>query len=371
MEPYFNHYELDTLDIWHIERELYLQNKSTDEHISKLVSVLEQEIIKTRELQIKENIEITILPFTDINEFDNGNVNQKAYWLKHLHEINNAHTTKEKIQINFFSVIDKGIDSFFTYDFAININKNNGNFDYWFALKLKQYQFGLKHLSDFLDFHLKNSFHNDYMSFKKFLKILSKQYKSEFLQEDVLDITSEWVAEKEALNSNKEKENSSGYFELNERKLAGRSKTFFLKAVNENPNFFSKTPIKIGFHDVLLSLKQHFFISQNTDFEKFQKIFCGKQLKEDQKILWTGSYVELKWFVESIIKSKICIELPGIDKWLITLLCFNYYNKTQGEIIISKYTQIAEARGKVTEKKSVIENIVKEISIICRSTPPE
>jgi hypothetical protein len=362
MEANFNDYTIDTIDIWPYEAEQFLSENRSDEHILHLKSIIETLIIKTRKEQIQLNKTITIEPFVTVDDYDNDS--NKEYWLRHVKEFKNARSLKDQVRLHYFNILDKGIDSFFSLKQEIIIDRKNDDFDFWFALKLGQYKVGLKYLNEFLKYQFEESFQSNIENYKSFLHILMKQYKNEFLNEDIIELTNEW------LSMNTVKINIHEIIEK-KRTLSGQISTFYLKKVEEKPLFLENGDGLFCIQEILFSLKKEKFIKDETEIESFSKIFKGNAHDPNEKIIWIGTKVELRWFVELIIEKNICVEITGVDKWLIAQNCFLYQKKGKSIEAINNYLSISEARGKVTDRKEILNKILEKLNKICNATPTE
>lgn len=72
----------------------------------------------------------------------------------------------------------------------------------------------------------------------------------------------------------------------------------------------------------IILVKKDKFIKNETEIKSFSKIFKGKALDPKEKIIWIGTMIELKWVVELIIEKNICVDIIGVDKWIIAQKCF-------------------------------------------------
>lgn len=77
-------------------------------------------------------------------------------------------------------------------------------------------------MNEFLKYQFEESFQSNIENYKSFLHILIKQYKNEFLNEDIIELTNEWLS----LNTVKIDDH-----EIIEKKrtLTGQISTFYLK----------------------------------------------------------------------------------------------------------------------------------------------
>ena len=362
MEAILDYYEINTNDIWVFEAYQYLINKRSDDQIDHLKNILEQQILKTRREQIQLNKTITIEPFVTVADYDNNT--KKEYWVRHVNEICEAKSLRDQINLGYFNVIDNGLDSFFSLKEEITIDRKNDDFDLWFVLKLGQYKDGLKYLNEFLKYQFEESFQSNIKNYKSFLHILMKQYKNEILNDDIIELTNEWLSMNFLITIDPEN--------IDEKpKLTGQISTFYLKKIEDKPLFLERGDGLICIQEILFSLKKEKFIDYETGLKAFIKIFKGKALSEKEKIVWIGTKVELRWFVELIIKKNICLEIKGIDKWLIAQKCFSYQKKDRTIEAINNYLSISEARGKETDRKEILNTILQKLNKICNATPTE
>ena len=351
MEVIFDYYEINTIDIWPFEAQQYLLGNRTDEQTYRLKSILETQIIKTRKEQIKLHKTVTIEPIVTVADYDK-NTNKKL-WLKHVQGFKIATCLRDQVRLDYFFFLDKGgLDSCCLLQQDIIIDRQNDAFDLWFVLKLGQYKDGLKYINEFLNYQLQESFQNDIEKYNSFLYILIKQYKNEFLNEELIELTIEWL--------------SKNY---KKRDLTGEISTYYLKKVKENPLFLETGDGLTYIQEILISLRNEKFIENKTDLKSFMKLFKSKVLDENENIVWIGTKVELRWFVELIIQKNICLEIKGIDKWLIAQKCFSCQKKDGTIEAINDYLSISEARGKETNRKEILDKNLKKLNEICNTTP--
>ena len=353
MEAIFNYYEINTIDIWPFEAHQYLMGNRTDEQTYRLKSILETQIIKTRKEQIQLYKTVTIEPIVTVADYDKNT--NKDLWIRHVQDFKIATCLRDQVRLDYFFFLDKGgLDSCCLLQQDIIIDRQNDDFDLWFVLKLGQYKDGLKYINEFLNYQLQESFQNDIEKYNSFLHILIKQYKNEFLNEELIELTIEWL--------------SKNY---KKRDLTGEISTYYLKKVKENPLILETGNGLTDIQEILISLRKEKFIENKTDLKAFKKLFKGKALDEKEKIVWIGTKVELRWFVELIIEKNICFEIKGIDKWLIAQKCFSYQKKDGTIEAINDYLSISEARGKETNRKEILDENLKKLNKICNATPTE
>jgi hypothetical protein len=347
-------------DIWEHEKNEYLNSFRTDKHMIFLMQKLSDLIIKTRNNDINNKGNSPIRPLVTIEDYDDGS--KKGYWLKCLEQIIKAETIKERMILNFFSRIDNGIDSMFSYAYPIEVDKDDNYFDYWFSLKLAHYKNDLGKIVDFINFQLNLNFNNDKEKFIEFLELILLQHNN-FIDDRINKVCNNWIAK------NKIKEIIAPVNFKKHPKFQNDYRTFYLKILSEKTLFFTSAEILLKFSDLLQSFKNLNVISEETKPQMFMNIFKSEEIDSDQKIIWTGTCIQLKWFIDAIVKSELCEDLKGLDKWLVTQKCFKL-KKKNGEILeIEKYTQISDATGKVTDLKEQIEKLVMKLEEISNYTP--
>ena len=84
------------------------------------------------------------------------------------------------------------------------------------------------------------------------------------------------------------------------------------------------------------------------------QIFKSNSIEDKNLIRWTGTLIELKWFVQEICKKGICSHIKGIEKWQVAQNCFLVKKEDKWKKI-EKYTMISNASGGDTKKNVLIE----------------
>ncbi len=227
------------------------------------------------------------------------------------------------------------------------ITKKSPDFDFWFALKLRQYQMELKQIPVFLNYHLKSSFNNDNKAFSEFLKLIILQYKKVFFNKKV----SKKVKEYYKLFF-KSIENIS--VKTKERKLTTSYSTLLLKNVQKNPLYLKNNIV--DFMDIWSTLKREKFIHQQTSFENFKAIFKEHPIDPKNRIKWTGTNKELQWFIKYLVyDSKKVVDLDK-DIWVVTTKCFVRNNETE-----FTESQLRNASGKRLDRKKIVKSILHDL----------
>ncbi len=227
------------------------------------------------------------------------------------------------------------------------ITHKSCDFDYWFALKLRQYQMGLKNIFKFLDHHLAQSFNNDRKQFNEFLKLTLLQYEKIFFNKKVSRIVKDY--RRTILLSRKNKSQK-----IQARKPKTSYSTFLLKSLENNPNYIRNHIVV--FMDIWYTLKKEGFINKNTTFQNFKAIFKNQPIESLNRIKWIGTNKELQWFVKYLVyESRKVVDLDK-DIWLITMKCFvNVDEKEYTE------SQLRNASGYKIDRKKLLKNILNGI----------
>lgn len=317
MEPILDYLDVNTFDIWTFEANQYLTNNRTDEHIIKVKSALELQIVISRREQINNNLSVTINPIVTIDDYDNG-VN-KDYWVRHVREIGDTKTIHDRVNLGYFNVFDAGLDSFFSLEQYILIHKDNEQFDFWFALKLSQFKSGIKYIPDFLNYQMQEVYNFDVVVFCEFLEVVILQYKDEFIDEKVCLITEKWILSQRVEISEKQ----DGVFNSNieQYKKKGDYKTFLLKDVEFNPAYFKSDINESALHEFWQNLKLAGYI-KDTKIDDFKALFLNTSINKDNRIVWNKSIKSLTEFVKALMNSNKIVGLSGVDHWFITMECF-------------------------------------------------
>jgi hypothetical protein len=355
MEPILDYLDVNTFDIWTFEANQFLIEKRTDEQIIKVKSALEHQIIMSRREQINKNLTVTINPIVTINDYDNGT--DKDYWVRHEREIGETKTIHDRVNLGYFNVYDAGIDSFFSLEQYIVIDKENDQYDFWFALKLSQYKSGIKHIPDFLNYQMQEVFHLDADAFCEFLEEVILQYKDEFIDEKVCQKTEKWIesqkpeiAEQHVSLITKEIVKS----EPKEKRFTVGYRTFLLRKAESNVGYFNSRRNESALHELWNDLVHAGLIEKQT-IEKFKSIFLNVPIKKENRIVWSKSIKSLIEFVRALINSKRIVELGGVDHWLVTIECFVLKNSKE-----IKFKSLSQPESKDSPFKEEIELMVQK-----------
>jgi hypothetical protein len=323
MEPIYEYFEINTKDIWPFEADMYLKSQRTDEQIYNLRNILEHIIVTKRSIQVDNDQLITIQPFVTIEDYDNGLA--KEYWVRHINELSETKSQADRVRLGYFNILDrKGIDSFFSYEQDIEIDKTNDQFDFWFAHKLSQYSTGIKFIDQFLNYHFYETFNSDTIRYLDFLEEVVLQYKNELFDDRVCVKTDRWVTsrkadilEKHVSRNPKDVEK----FKPTEKQYTGGYRTFMLLKAESNPVYFD-----LAINDKALTQLWngllHAGIIEKSKIENLKAIFLKTPIKKENRIVWSKSIKSLIEFVKVLMKSKRIVDFSGVDHWLVTMDCF-------------------------------------------------
>jgi hypothetical protein len=355
MEPILDYFDVNTVDIWTFEANQYLNEKRTDEQIIKIKSALEHQIVMSRSEQINKNLTVTINPIVTIDDYDNGT--NKDYWVRHVREILATKTIRDRVNLGYFNVFDAGLDSFFSLEQYILIDKENDQYDFWFALKLSQFKSGIKYIPDFLNYQMHEVFNMDDEAFCEFLEEVILQYKDEFIDEKACQKTENWIesrkpeiTEKHVSLITKQVVKS----EPKEKPFTGGYRTFLLKKAESNVGYFNLVRNESALHELWNDLVQAGLIEKQT-IEKFRGIFLNVQIKKENRIVWSKSIKSLIEFVKALINSKRIVELGGVDHWLVSIECFALKNSKE-----IKFKSLSQPDSKDSPFKKDIELMIQK-----------
>lgn len=287
MDINFKSYDIDIADIWLHERSLFLNDKSS----RKLTNVI---IDKAETIIINEG-----QPSFGINYRDSQEVQEREYYERNYIEyVKATKSLKDRFCINFF--FNK--DSCFEYNQSIIVNRANIDFDFWFALKLRQYGYKISVLKNFLNFQLDTNFNNEIDEFVNFLKLNIRQYQYELLDKKVVDTVSDWTDNKS-------------------KPIIGIQP----KDLSSNKNLDDKLILRINYDALELfeSLKAFF---DEKDQEKLTMLLREEEI--DNKICFTSNANQLIMVFRQLhLNQKIIGSLVNTKKWICKY--FTYYGQNK------------------------------------------
>ncbi len=331
-EPNVTFYEINTLDIWDFERAFYFSDRSSGKRVETVVEKLENLIIKCYNNKVLDANGRPIDSITDLKKIDSGE-HGTEYYSRYASNWNSAIKDRnERIAISIFPLKD----GFYSLHQNINISLTEEKFDFWFMLKLSQYDFDLKYLENFLNYQLTHNFQGDTIRFIKFLKMIVLQFEQDYLTTRQVFLINNWIKDHSVKTESEQSVNS------NDELI---HKTFLLDLVNDQPGIIKnpKNKATMELMEGFLKLKKERLLFGDVNWEEFKTIFQRQALKD--KIKWEGSMIELKWFVQQICKPGLCSHLErGLEKWKVAQECFLVRRKN-GWVEINSYKQISNANG--------------------------
>ncbi|GAA0743100.1 hypothetical protein [Gaetbulibacter jejuensis] len=186
MATNYDYYNIEIADIWQHEHEQFLVGNTSDRLAKTIIDKAEEIIIRKGEVNFTVDLGVNV-PKTD-----------KTYYLRHLNDFKrDSKSLNGRYDLNYF--FNK--HSCYQYEQNIIIKPESFDFDFWFALKLRQYDSKLIEISNFLNFQLESSFNNNPSEILDFLKIVTKQFKDDLLSDRVIEIVEDWIGNHSAISS--------------------------------------------------------------------------------------------------------------------------------------------------------------------------
>ena len=332
MEINLEDFEINSADIWKYEQSLFLREKTPDELGKKIINKIEGLIFNEGTASY------------GASDFKKGNNQYKEYHSrqKKMHDVVLKNVV-ERYRLNFFFIKE----SCFEYDQSIIIKSDNIDFDFWFALKLRQYDSKTLGLIKFLDVQLITNFKNDIQEFVKFLKFGILKDQSKILSKEILETLDGWI------NRNNIRQVSN----KNKQKMKGEINSFLLKDIEfDTTNSEKRREIRQMFHKFFFNLKKSKFISNDTSFDNFIAIFSNKQISKNNRITWIGTNVELQWFIKYLVYHYQKVKDLKKDIWFVTVKCFVNSNKEEFTT-----SQLRDAKGKKLQRMILLEEILSKL----------
>ncbi|MBL4653294.1 MAG: hypothetical protein JKY53_10590, partial [Flavobacteriales bacterium] len=284
METNYNYFKIDTADIWEYERALFLNGKSSKEHAGSILSDIQ--------LIITNNAS----PVFGLDNYDRGDQQYKKYYESRVTQFTESlNNTEELYRIEFFFMRD----GCYQYDYSIILTPSQKDFEFWFALKLRQYENKISTIDDFLTYQLQQSFNDDVKTFSRFLNLNIRQYRDSFFNEKITDTVSEWMDDYKTENKESEQSKKQSSSNTDERKIEGEIHSLLLKKLVDNPKYFQDNINE--FTGVLVKLKNEQFVHQSTDLDVFKAMFRNKKITSEKRIVWIGTVKELQWFMKYLV----------------------------------------------------------------------
>jgi hypothetical protein len=323
-----NHYDINIGDIWNYEQSLFQENQSSENHVRELFQRIEDVTIDKGK------------PFLSIEDYDSGSQDYRKKFNSHIKDFKESYGDfQSRYALNYFFTNEYA----FYYNQVILIDKKFNDFDFWFTLKLRQFDAKLINLNKFLDFQLKLNFEKKISTYVDFLKSIMIQYEKELLSQKLIDSLNYWIDNKK----------DTGNIQVL-RKLKGKYSSLRLRKLNTNPYYLKKNSQILN--TVLKQLKANNFIHEETLFTDFNRIFEGNIIPINKRIIWTGFNKDLHWFMNYLVKDSEKVELYKNDIWLVAIKCF--IDEDGKEF---KTDQLRKAKGEDEKRKILLESILAKI----------
>ena len=169
----FDYLKIDIADIWACEQSYLFSNDYDLNFAAELLSKLQLLIPKHAP------------PIFGIEMCTAEN----SYHTRQLETyINKLSSIKSQFEIDYFF----SQNNCFSYYSNIIIKRKDDDYDFWFTLKLRQYDGKLSYISKFLKYQLTNNFNKNFSTFSAHIKLCLRQY-PELLTSRVIDTTNEWI----------------------------------------------------------------------------------------------------------------------------------------------------------------------------------
>jgi hypothetical protein len=199
----FNYLKINTADIWACERS-YLFSKDYDLDVAA-------ELLSKLQLLISNHAPPNF-------GIEMRNTDNTYYKRQHERYVKSLSSIKSQFEIDYFF----SQDNCFSYYSNIIIKRKDDDYDFWFTLKLRQYDGKLSYISRFLKYQLTNNFNKNFSTFSAHIKVCIRQY-PELLTSRVIDTTNEWIDDvknEPIKEKRKKKVITAGEFEkTNEQKI--------------------------------------------------------------------------------------------------------------------------------------------------------
>lgn len=324
-----NLHSINTADIWGNERSIVFSEYCNESIAINLLANL-REII-----QLKGQCNFSY------ERYEKGDDSFKNYYSNEMKLfLESQFHFKELFRIEFF-FDSKG--NCFSFNTPVHVTKKDSNFDYWFALFLRQFDNNIIEIDNFLNFQLRNNFEENHSEFVRFLNLCLRQY-SELISSKVIFTAQEWIEnhpynKSQARRNNKEVE--SNYVP---------NKSFKLKGVDNFQDYFEKKALHLT--EIIQELRNE-FVHDTTKIHQLKDILSGIKIDPTNRINWIGSFKELNMFVSILNYDLNKIEPIKNGIWEIACFCFTKNGK---EISVS---QLSKANGNEIKRSKLFSILEK------------
>lgn len=245
---------------------------------------------------------------------------QQSNFLKNIEEYIKLYCQSNRIDFEYH----------FNNKLPLTIPATVNNFQWFLAIQI--ISFDTNKIKALLSFQQKRFFEEE-TDFTTFVEFAVYNILKNFTQIDNsehLKIIMEWVNEQRALDKNhklddiiiKTKEqkniNRASTKKSKRDKIKTVQASLSLIGFKNNPQYFVKNAINIL--EAFQLLKGGGFIPDGTNYEYFKNIFQNKEIKREQRIEWSGKIIDLKMFIDLLMKDKI-LKIK-LNKWDTVSNCF-------------------------------------------------
>ena len=325
-----NLYFINTADIWENEKSIVFSEYCNETIAINLLANLRGIIELKGQCNFSQE------------RFEKGDDSFKNYYSNEMKLfLESQFDFKELFRIEFF-FDSKG--NCFSYHIPVYVTKKDSNFDYWFALFLRQFDKNIIEIDNFLNFQLRTNFEENISKFVRFLTLCLRQY-GELIHSKVISTAQEWIENNTQHIKLQVRRNNKG---VESNYIPKRS--FKLKGVQDFNSYFEKKVMELP--EIMKDLKKE-FVHDSTKIQQLKDILSGIEIEPKNRINWIGSFKELNMFVSILNYDLNKIESLKNGIWEIACFCFTKNGK---EISVN---QLSHANGKETKRLTLFSILEK------------
>jgi hypothetical protein len=249
-------YETDRLSFW----------KDKQVQLYKLRDVFQEIILSNKDTE----------PVFDLDNLTEEQ-KQDPYYIRQIKEYDDTYNDIQRSLLLGYFII-----KFKCYEYGddIYIRKEQKYFDYFFALKLRQYRESIKDIRGFFKYQLSLNFRNNRKKFRQFVEDLLLQYENVLLQDKVTSVAKDLIASEEfdsKIKNLKSEHSINNNSEIHTKRIViskghegEQSNELLFEVYNEN-----------DIEKIFLFLING-FISASTPFETFKRCFIKSETKHSK-----------------------------------------------------------------------------------------
>ncbi|MGD1847961.1 MAG: hypothetical protein ACFB10_21420 [Salibacteraceae bacterium] len=178
LEPCFDYYEINTSDVWYFEQQAFFNTPTEEGHVRGVLGSL-QKVLRNKVRPIRYQSDFTT------------EESQRYFNRKRQQYLDSWPDIEQAMRMDFF--VEQG--KLYDYNQPVILQPDWVDFDWWFAMKLRQYHLKQVAIPDFLSFQLDRSFTGNQQNFKRFLVLLLRQYQPQFFSETLTLTIQDWITE--------------------------------------------------------------------------------------------------------------------------------------------------------------------------------